>query len=46
MTCALAAHRAARQLLIERFEADVAEVMHDLALPPAILVGHGMGAGW
>ena len=33
----------ARDCSIERFGADVAEVMRGLALPPAILVGHSMG---
>lgn len=28
---------------IERYGADVAELMHSLALPPAVLVGHSMG---
>src|SRR5512142_756788 len=28
---------------IERYGADVAEVMHYLDLPPAVLVGHSMG---
>ena len=28
---------------IERYGADVAEVMRALALPPAMLVGHSMG---
>ena len=28
---------------IERYGADVAEVMHAMALPPAVLVGHSMG---
>jgi len=28
---------------IERYGADVAEVMRDLALPPAVVVGHSMG---
>jgi pimeloyl-ACP methyl ester carboxylesterase len=28
---------------IERYGADVAEVMQALALPPAVLVGHSMG---
>lgn len=34
---------AARDCTIERLGADVAEVMRDLALPRAILVGHSMG---
>jgi pimeloyl-ACP methyl ester carboxylesterase len=33
----------ARDCSIERYGADVAEVMRGLALPPAILVGHSMG---
>ena len=31
---------------IERYGADVAEVMRTLALPPAVLVGHSMAAVW
>jgi pimeloyl-ACP methyl ester carboxylesterase len=33
----------ARDCTIERLGADVAEVMRELALPPAVLVGHSMG---
>jgi pimeloyl-ACP methyl ester carboxylesterase len=33
----------AAQCSIERYGADVAEVMRALALPPAVLVGHSMG---
>jgi pimeloyl-ACP methyl ester carboxylesterase len=33
----------ARDCTIERFGADVAEVMRELRLPPAVLVGHSMG---
>jgi pimeloyl-ACP methyl ester carboxylesterase len=33
----------AAECSIERYGADVAEVMHALALPPAVLVGHSMG---
>jgi pimeloyl-ACP methyl ester carboxylesterase len=33
----------ARDCTIERYGADVAEVMRDLQLPPAIIVGHSMG---
>ncbi len=33
----------AAECSIERYGADVAEVMHHLALPPAILMGHSMG---
>src|SRR5262245_41884528 len=32
-----------RDCTIERYGADLAEVMRGLALPPAILVGHSMG---
>jgi pimeloyl-ACP methyl ester carboxylesterase len=34
---------AAAECSIERYGADVAEVMRALALPPAVLVGHSMG---
>jgi pimeloyl-ACP methyl ester carboxylesterase len=33
----------ARDCSIERYGADVAEVMRELRLPPAVLVGHSMG---
>ncbi len=33
----------ARDCTIERYGADVAEVMRELQLPPAVLVGHSMG---
>ena len=33
----------AAECSIERYGADVAEVMRALALPPAVLVGHSMG---
>jgi pimeloyl-ACP methyl ester carboxylesterase len=34
------------ECLIERYGADVAEVMHRLDLLPAVLVGHSMGCAW